>query len=97
MTPIRANWGVRFAAPITLDGGFCVRPVQRAMAEHGVPETPITDQGSQITSAEYTQPLIADDLKLSMHAKGHALDNVFVERLWRTVTYEEVCPKSYSS
>ncbi len=81
----------------TLDAGFCVRAVQRAMAEHGTPEIFNTDQGSQFTSAEFTQPLLAAGVKLSMDGKGRALDNVFVERLWRTVKYEEVYLKSYSS
>ncbi len=81
----------------TLDAGFCVRAVQRAMAQYGTPEIFNTDQGSQFTSAEFTQPLLAAGVKLSMDGKGRALDNVFVERLWRTVKYEEVYLKSYSS
>ena len=81
----------------TLDAGFCVRAVQRAMAEHGTPEIFNTDQGSQFTSAEFTQPLLQAGVKISMDGKGRALDNVFVERLWRTVKYEEVYLKSYSS
>ena len=81
----------------TLDAGFCVRAVQRAMAEHGTPEIFNTDQGSQFTSAEFTQPLLAAGVKLSMDGKGRALDNVFVERLWRTVKYEELYLRSYSS
>jgi putative transposase len=81
----------------TLDAGFCARAVQRAMAEHGAPEIFNTDQGSQFTSAEFTQPLLAAGVKLSMDGKGRALDNVFVERLWRTVKYEEVYLRSYTS
>jgi len=81
----------------TLDAAFCVRAVARAMAEHGVPEIFNTDQGCQFTSTEFTQPLLAADVKLSMDGKGRALDNVFVERLWRTVKYEEVYLKSYVS
>ena len=81
----------------TLDAGFCVRAVQRAMAEHGTPEIFNTDQGSQFTSAEFTQPLLQAGVKISMDGKGRALDNVFVERLWRTVKYEEVYLKSYTS
>jgi putative transposase len=81
----------------TLDAGFCVRTVARAMAEHGVPEIFNTDQGCQFTSAEFTEPLLAAGVKLSMDGKGRALDNVFVERLWRSVKYEEVYLKSYVS
>lgn len=81
----------------TLDASFCVRAVQRAMAQHGKPEIFNTDQGCQFTSAEFTQPLLAAGIKLSMDGKGRCLDNVFVERLWRTVKYEEAYLKSYCS
>ncbi len=81
----------------TLDAGFCVRAVQRAMAQYGIPEIFNTDQGCQFTSAEFTQPLLAAGVKLSMDGKGRALDNVFVERLWRTVKYDEIYLKSYGS
>lgn len=81
----------------TLDAGFCVRAVGRALAAHGTPEILNSDQGCQFTSAEFTQPLLALGVKLSMDGKGRALDNVFVERLWRTVKYEEVYLRSYVS
>jgi putative transposase len=81
----------------TLDAGFCVRAVQRALAAHGTPEIFNTDQGCQFTSAEFTGLLLARGVKLSMDGKGRCLDNVFVERLWRTVKYEEVYLKSYVS
>jgi putative transposase len=81
----------------TLDAGFCARAAERAMAEHGIPEIFNTDQGSQFTSAEFTQPLLARGIKISMDGRGRALDNVFVERLWRTVKYDEVYLKSYRS
>jgi putative transposase len=81
----------------TLDAGFCARAVQRAIAQHGVPEIFNTDQGCQFTSAEFTHPLLALGIKISMDGRGRALDNVFVERLWRTVKYDEVYLKSYRS
>ncbi|MEI6465576.1 MAG: IS3 family transposase [Verrucomicrobiota bacterium] len=81
----------------TIDARFCVQAVERAIAEHGVPEIFNTDQGSQFTSAEFTQPLLARGVKISMDGRGRALDNVFVERLWRTVKYDEVYLKSYCS
>ena len=81
----------------TIDARFCVQAVERAIAEHGLPEIFNTDQGSQFTSAEFTQPLLARGVKISMDGRGRALDNVFVERLWRTVKYEEVYLKSYRS
>lgn len=81
----------------TLDASFCVRAVQRAMVEHGIPEIFNTDQGCQFTSAEFTAPLLAAGIKLSMDGKGRCLDNVFVERLWRSVKYEEVYLKRYET
>ena len=81
----------------TLDAGFCARAVQRAIAEYGVPEIFNTDQGCQFTASEFTQPLLALGVQLSMDGKGRCLDNVFVERLWRTVKYHEIYLKSYQS
>lgn len=81
----------------TLDATFCVRAVARAITAHGVPEIFNTDQGCQFTSTEFTQPLLELGVKLSMDGKGRALDNVFVERLWRTVKYEEIHLRGYVS
>ena len=81
----------------TLDASFCVTAVRRAMAKYGTPEIFNTDQGCQFTSEEFTAPLLAAGVKLSMDGKGRALDNVFVERLWRTVKWDEVYVKSYHS
>jgi putative transposase len=81
----------------TLDASFCVRAMQRALHEQGTPDIVNTDQGCQFTSAEFTQPLLARGIKLSMDGRGRCLDNVFIERLWRTVKYEEVYLKSYHS
>jgi putative transposase len=81
----------------TLDADFCVEAVARAIAQYGVPEIFNTDQGSQFTSTDFTQPLLDRGVKISMDGRGRALDNVFVERLWRTVKYEEVYLKSYHS
>ena len=81
----------------TLDASFCVRAVQRAMAMHGRPEIFNTDQGSQFTSAAFTQPLLAAGVRLSMDGKGRCLDNVFIERLWRSVKYEEVYLRRYET
>ena len=81
----------------TLDASFCVRAVQRAMEVYGTPEIFNTDQGCQFTSAEFTQPLLAAGVRLSMDGKGRCLDNVFVERLWRSVKYEEVYLRRYET
>ena len=80
----------------TLDASFCVRAVQRALARHGTPEIFNTDQGCQFTSAEFTQLLLVRGVKLSMDGKGRCLDNVFVERLWRTVKHDEIYLRSYA-
>jgi putative transposase len=81
----------------TLDASFCVQAVERAIAEYGVPEIFNTDQGTQFTSSEFTQPLLSRGVRISMDGRGRALDNVFVERLWRTVKHDEVYLKSYRS
>jgi len=73
----------------TLDVDFCLEALEDALSQ-GCPEVFNTDQGVQFTSASYTQRLEAAGAKVSMDGKGRCLDNVFVERLWRTVKYEEI-------
>jgi len=80
----------------TLDTAFCVAALDRALAR-GRPTIFNTDQGSQFTSQEFTGRLLAANVRISMDGRGRALDNVFVERLWRTVKYEEVYLKSYET
>jgi putative transposase len=80
----------------TLDSAFGVRALEQALA-HGPPGIFNTDQGSQFTSQEFTGRLREADVRISMDGRGRALDNVFVERLWRSVKYEEVYLKSYAS
>lgn len=79
----------------TLDRKFCIDALNEAMAKYGKPEIFNTDQGSQYTSEEFTGILKSADIKISMNGKGRALDNIFIERLWRTVKYEEVYLNSY--
>jgi len=81
----------------TMDTGLCVRVLRRALASHGTPEIFNTDQGSQFTSLEFTGVLKAHGVKISMDGKGRCLDNVFVERLWRSVKYEEVYLHAYAN
>ena len=81
----------------TLDAAFCVRVLKKAIQLHGVPEIFNTDQGCQFTSEEFTRVLLAHGIKISMDGKGRCLDNVFVERLWRSVKYEEVYLKAYAN
>ena len=79
----------------TLDRRFCIDVLNEALAKYGKPEIFNTDQGSQYTSEEFTGILKAADIKISMDGRGRALDNIFIERLWRTVKYEEVFLNSY--
>ena len=81
----------------TLTTDFCVEALQEAMIKYGTPEIFNTDQGSQFTSLEFTQVLESRDIRISMDGKGRWVDNVFVERLWRSVKYEEVYLNAYGS
>jgi len=76
---------------------FCLEAVEEAMAEHGKPGIFNTDQGSQFTSSAFTGLLAANGIAISMDGRGAWRDNVFVERLWRSVKYEEVYLKAYDS
>ena len=81
----------------TLTTDFCLEAVQEAMSRYGTPEIFNTDQGCQFTSTEFTGLLKANDIRISMDGKGCWRDNVFVERLWKSVKYEEVFLKAYDS
>jgi putative transposase len=82
---------------ITMEAAFCVETLQDALAKHGKPEISNTDQGSQFTGAAFTGVLADNGIAISMDGKGAWRDNVFVERLWRSVKYEEVYLKAYDS
>ncbi len=81
----------------TLDTGFCVDCLEQALQAYGVPEIFNTDQGCQFTSAVFTDALKAKGIKISMDGRGRALDNIFVERLWRSVKHEDVYLKGYAT
>jgi putative transposase len=80
---------------ITMEVAFCLEAVEEALARHGRPEIFNTDQGSQFTGAAFTGLLLDNAIAISMDGKGAWRDNVFVERLWRSVKYEEVYLKAY--
>jgi putative transposase len=82
---------------ITMEAAFCVETLQDALARHGKPDIFNTDQGSQFTGAAFTGVLANHDIATSMDGKGAWRDNVFVERLWRSVKYEEVYLRAYDS
>ena len=79
----------------TMEASFCIDAVEQAIAKYGCPQIFNTDQGSQFTSAEFTSVLINNGISISMDGKGAWRDNVFVERFWRTVKYEEVYLHAY--
>ena len=82
---------------ITLGAAFCVETLEEALARHGKPDIVNTDQGSQFTGASFTGVLVSNEIRISMDGKGAWRDNVFVERLWRTIKYEEVYLRAYDS
>ena len=81
----------------TLDASFCTEALEEAIMKYGTPEIFNTDQGSQFTSEAFTEILDTHSIRISMDSRGRWMDNVFVERLWRSVKYEEVYLKSYST
>ena len=82
---------------IDLAVDFCLEAVEEAVARHGVPDIFNTDQGSQFTSQAFTGLLAANSIAISMDGKGAWRDNVFIERVWRSVKYEEVYLRAYDS
>ncbi|QDU95582.1 Integrase core domain protein [Lignipirellula cremea] len=80
----------------SLDGGFCIEALEAALVL-GQPEIFNTDQGSQFTSPSFTDRLLSREIAVSMDGRGRALDNVFIERLWRSVKYEDVYLRDYDS
>jgi putative transposase len=80
----------------TMDVSFCVAALEEALARFGKPEIFNTDQGSQFTSAAFTGTLATAGIKISMDGRGRWMDNVFIERLWRSLKYEDVYLKGYA-
>lgn len=89
-----SRYVISWSVSCSMDGPWCRSVLQEALMQ-GRPEVFNTDQGSQFTSPDYVKELISRDIKVSMDGRGRALDNVFVERLWRTVKYENVYLKGY--
>lgn len=81
----------------TLNGDFCVEALREALARYGCPEIFNTDQGAQFTAAEFVGELTKQHINISMDGRGRCLDNIFVERLWRSVKYENVYLYSYQT
>jgi putative transposase len=95
------DWATRrvlsWRLSITMEAAFCIETLEDALARHGKPEIFNTDQGSQFTGAAFTGLLANNGIAISMDGKGAWRDNVFVERLWRSVKYEEVYLHAYQS
>ncbi len=95
------DWATRrvlaWRVSITLDAGFCIEALEEALTRHGQPEIFNSDQGSQFTSTDFIKVLAARQIKISMDGKGAWRDNVFVERLWRSIKYDEVYLRAYAS
>ena len=80
----------------TMDGSFCVSALEEALARFGKPDIFNTDQGSQFTAAAFTGTLAAAGVRISMDGRGRWMDNVFIERLWRSLKYEDIYLKGYA-
>lgn len=91
-----SRYVLSWALSTTLDAGFCVEALRQAL-RRGKPEIFNSDQGSQFTSEAFTQVLREASVAISMDGKGRVFDNIFVERLWRTVKYEEVYVQDYGA
>ncbi|MCK1317260.1 MULTISPECIES: IS3 family transposase [unclassified Bradyrhizobium] len=95
------DWATRrvlsWRLSITMEAAFCVETLEDALARHGRPEIFNTDQGSQFTGSAFTGALASNGIAISMDGKGAWRDNVFIERLWRSVKYEEVYLRAYDS
>lgn len=81
----------------TLDSALCVDALEEAIAKYGSPDIFNTDQGSQFTAEAFINTLRSNDIAISMDGKGRWMDNVFIERLWKSVKYEDIYLKGYAS
>ena len=89
--------GLSWRLSNTMDDTFCVEALNEALQRYGKPEIFNTDQGAQFTSEDFTDVLKEHDIAISMDGKGRWMDNVFIERLWRSLKYEDVYLKAYDS
>lgn len=94
---VHSRYVVNWSISNTMTAEWCSSVVQEAVSSYGKPDIFNTDQGSQFTSEEFTGLLKSHDIKISMDGKGRAIDNIFIERLWRTVKYEDIYLHSYEN
>jgi putative transposase len=112
ITYVRLAWGFAYLVAIvdwysrcvlswrlsnTLEADFCVEALREAIEKHGIPDVFNTDQGTQFTSQDFIGVLTSHSISISMDGRGRCLDNIFVERLWRTVKYENIYLKGYQT
>jgi putative transposase len=94
---VHTRFVVGWSISNTMTAQWCLDIMQQAVSTYGKPQIVNTDQGSQYTSAIFTEYLLENNIKISMDGKGRALDNIWIERLWRSVKYEDVYLKSYAT
>lgn len=94
---LHSRYVIHWSLSNTMTAEWCAEVVKEAIQKHGVPEIFNTDQGSQFTSEVFINTLIDNEIKISMDGKGRALDNIFIERLWRSVKYENVYLNVYEN
>jgi putative transposase len=94
---LHSRYVVHWSLSNTMSAEWCAEVLKEAIEKHGVPEIFNTDQGSQFTSEVFISTLIDNKIKISMDGKGRALDNIFIERLWRSVKYEDVYLNVYEN
>jgi len=94
---LHSRYVVQWSLSNTMSAEWCTEVLQEAIKNHGIPEIFNTDQGSQFTSDVFINTLIDKGIKISMDGKGRALDNIFIERLWRSVKYENVYLNVYEN
>jgi putative transposase len=92
-----SRYVIAWEVSATMDLGFCVSALEWGLASGRRPEVFNTDQGAQFTSPQFTSPLLKRSIQISMDGRGRALDNVFIERLWRSVKYEDIYLNDYPS
>lgn len=92
---LHSRYVVQWSLSNTMTAEWCAEVLKEAIAEHGTPAIFNTDQGSQFTSDVFTDVLHVNGIQISMDGKGRAIDNIFIERLWRSVKYEDIYLKSY--
>lgn len=93
----RSRYVLSWRLSNTLEADFCIESLREALFKYGTPKIFNTDQGSQFTSKDFIDELIENRISISMDGRGRALDNIFIERLWRSVKYENVYTHGYQS